>query len=155
MARQLPAVISGQRSLSHIEGSPSTVSRALASIAPDIIRAAGRIANQRLQSRGHAHSRPDMSDHTKAVHLSEIEIDVAMPFVRRITMRNLTAWQNAPMHQIENPKPEKSGIGLGRKVGLLGASSVLALCLGVLARRIGPFSNPRESIIDVVGKPKS
>jgi len=95
-----------------------------------------------------------MPDHTEALHLSEVEIDISMPFVRRITMRNMTAWQNGPAAQLPQPAEPSSGSSLGRKLGLIGVSSVLALGLGVLARRVGPFSGDDAAIIDVAGKPK-
>jgi len=153
MARQLPALVPGQRSLSRVGDSHSTVGRVVAAVAPDVIRAAERIATQRLQRRERGHSSVAMLEHTEAIHLSEVEIDVSMPFVRRITMRNMTAWQNGPAQQLP-AQESRSGIGLGRKVGLIGASSVLALCLGVLARRVGPFSGQDDNIIDVSGKAK-
>lgn len=154
MARQLPALVPGQRSLSRTGDSHSTVGRMLAAVAPDVIRAAERIATQRLQRRDQERSSISMPDHTEAIHLSEVEIDVSMPFVRRITMRNMTAWQNGPASLAPAQEPRRDGIGIGRKVGLIGASSVLALCLGVLARRVGPFSSQDSHIIDVSGKAK-
>ena len=133
MARQLPALVSSQRSLS---------------------RAAERIATQRLQARDQTRTQAQMPDHTEAIHLSEVEIDVSVPFVRRITMRNMTAWQNGPLQPIEQPAERAQSSRLGRKLGLLGVSSMLALGLGLLARRVGPLSGHGASIIDVAGKPK-
>lgn len=154
MVRHLPALVPGQRSLSRVGDSNSTVGRVVAAVAPDVIRAAERIATQRLQRRERDTSSVAMPEHTEAIHLSEVEIDVSMPFVRRITMRTMTAWQNGPATPAPAPEQRQSGIGLGRKVGLIGASSVLALCLGVLARRVGPFSDQDSNIIDVSGKAK-
>lgn len=131
------------------------MSRVLASVAPDVIRAAERIATQRLQARNQAQAQPQLPDHTEALHLSEVEIDISVPFVRRITMRNVTAWQNGPAPQIEQPESRASGTGIGRKLGYLGVSSALALGLGLLARRVGPLSGHDASIIDVTGKPKT
>lgn len=153
MARQLPALVPDQRSLSRIEESNSAVSKLLAAIAPDLVRAAERLATQRIQRRDTRRSAGIVPDRSEAVHLSEVEIDVSVPFVRRITMRNMTAWQTGPAPEPEKTEQSTSGMGIGRKIGVLGASSVLALCLGVLARRIAPFGDD-DRVIDVVGKPK-
>ena len=154
MARQLPALVSDSRSLNRIGAPTSTVSRMLATVAPDVIRAAERIATQRLQAREQSRPQAQMPDHTEAIHLSELEIDVSMPFVRRITMRNMTAWQNGPAPQTPQPELAEPSSHLGRKIGFLGVSSALVLGLGLLARRVGPFSGAGASIIDVAGKPK-
>ncbi|MEZ4524066.1 MAG: hypothetical protein R3A46_20905 [Thermomicrobiales bacterium] len=155
MARQLPAIIPSQRSLSRVEGTTSTVSRVLAAVAPDLIRAAERLATNRKRTREQAITNQPLPEHTEAIHVSEVEIDIAMPFVRKVTMRNMTAWQNGPAVAPQEAKSSRSGLGIGRKIGLIGASSVIALCLGVIARRISPFSDQDGRVIDVVGKPKS
>lgn len=155
MARQLPAVIENQRALSQAVDSRSTVGRMIAAAAPDIIRAAERIATQRLQRRERTPPAAVLPEHTEAMHLSEVEIDVSVPFVRRVTMRNMTAWQNGPATPAQAPEPRAGGIGLARKIGLIGASSALALGIGVLARRVGPFSGQDDNIIDVSGSAKS
>ncbi len=154
MARQLPALVSGQRSLSRAAAPNSTVSRLLATVAPDVIRAAERIATQRLQAREQARPAARIPEHTEAIHLSELEIDVSVPFVRRITMRNMTAWQNGPATELPQPEAPSTGAGIGRKLGLIGVSSAFALGLGILARRVGPFSGHDGSIIDVTPNPK-
>ena len=126
----------------------------LAAVAPDVIRAAERIATQRLQARDWAPAVSAMPNHTEAVHLSEVEVDISVPFVRRITMRKMTAWQNGPAEQVVIPAPKRSRSRIGRKIGLIGASSLLALGVGILARRVGPLSSPVDTIIDVAGRPK-
>lgn len=154
MARQLPALVSGQRSLSRATTPNSTVARLLATVAPDVIRAAERLATQQLQAREQSRSQVNITEHTEAFHLSELQIDTSVPFVRRITMRNMTAWQNSPVPQFPEPAAGSSGAGIVRKLGLIGVSSVFALGLGLIARRVGPFSGHDASIIDVTPKQK-
>jgi hypothetical protein len=153
MARQLPALVSDQRSISRTTQPPSTVSRALAAFAPDVIRVAERLAAERLQQRREMSQPVGVTQHTEAMHLSEVEIDVSMPFVRRVTMRNLTAWQNIPQTTIQQQREPAASKRL-RNAGLVGASGVLALCAGLLVRRVGPFAVGRERIIDVPGRPR-
>ena len=154
MARQLPALVPGQRSITRATAPGSTTSRVLAAVAPDVIRAAERIATQRLQARDRAPVASTIPNHTEAIHLSEVEVDISVPFVRRITMRKMTAWQNSPTEPVVVPAEKRSGSRIGRKIGLIGASSLLALGVGVLARRVGPLSSPVDTIIDVAGRPK-
>jgi hypothetical protein len=155
MSRQLPVLIPDRRPAARAVETPSTVARVIAAVAPDVIRLAERAATQRLAQRQRLHEpAARMPDHTEAIHVSEVEIDVAMPFVRRITMRNMTAWQNGPA-PVEVVLPERrSGSKLG-KAGLLGASGVIALVAGLMVRRVGPFAANRKSIIDVSGRTRS
>jgi hypothetical protein len=154
MARQLPALVSDQRSIARAGQPPSTVGRAIAALAPDVIRVAERLATQRLQQRRELNQAAQQANHTEALHLSEVEIDISMPFVRRVTMRNLTAWQNIPQIVVQ-PRPEPAPSKRLRNAGLLGASGVLAVCAGLLARRVGPFAGGRQHIIDVPGRPRA
>ncbi len=155
MARQLPARIPERRPATGGAESASSVARLIAAVAPDMIRIVERAATQRLAQRqraGEAATR--LPDHTEAIHLSEVQIDVSMPFVRRITMRNMTAWQNGPAPVVSVEPERRSSNKLG-KAGLLGASGVIALVAGLMMRRVGPFSANRKSIIDVPGRTRS
>ena len=149
MSRQLPVLARDQRSIARVGRSQSHVGRVLAALAPDILRIAERVATQRLEARRNRIAEPVATpNQSESFHLSEVEIDVAVPFVRRITMRNLTAWQNdAPTDAIDPQQPKGSGVG--RKLGMLGISSLLTLGVGVLARRVGPFSGQSNTIIDI------
>ncbi|HLT20431.1 MAG TPA: hypothetical protein VKZ96_13300 [Thermomicrobiales bacterium] len=154
MGRQLPAIVQDTRQIARVADSPSTVARVVAAVAPDVIRLAERAATERLARGRRKPEPPAGANYTEAIHLSEVEIDIAMPFVRRITMRNLTAWQNSPVEVAPvEPAEQRSG-GKLRKAGLLGASGMIALAAGMMMRRIGPFASGRQTIIDVPGRAK-
>ncbi len=157
MARQLPAVITDQRSSISNVSVPSTTARVLAAVAPDVIRMAERAATARLAQRQQSKDSVQIPDHTEAFHMSEVQIDTSIPFVRRVTMRKLTAWNNNPVAiemvqpDLPAPPPRKRL----RKAGLVGASGLIVFCAGMMARRLVPFPGNRETIIDVSGKPGS
>jgi hypothetical protein len=153
MGRQLPALVQDKRQIARAADAPSTVARVVAAVAPDVIRLAERAASERL-TRRRAQEAPASANYTEAIHLSEVEIDIAMPFVRRVTMRNRTAWQNSPVEVAPAEPAERRAGGRLRKAGLLGASGMIAVVAGMMMRRLGPFASGRQTIIDVAGRPK-
>lgn len=146
MSRQLPVPFRNNpdsRSLA-IHGAQSVANSPLVRLAiaftPDALRAADRILVRRAE-RQSPQQRADQTLPSRSIQLSEVEVDFAMPFVRRVTIRNATAWSTFP---IEAP-PSRSGL---RKAGrVIGMSGALALVAGVMVRRLMPAA--QNKIIDI------
>jgi hypothetical protein len=147
MSRQLPVPVrneSGGRSLVVPGQQPSTSSslaRMAISLAPDVLRAAERLIFK--QSRQPV-SRGEFSQgmHGHSVHLSEVEFDTSIPFVRKVTVRNASSWSTFPIAIQPEPAPRRSR---GR---LIGVSSAIALVAALMLRR----AIPGGRIIDVPGR---
>ncbi len=122
----------------------SPLSRALAQVLPDVIRMAER--------RGRAESRPlvshiiPSSDGASGMSLSEVEVDVDAPFVRRVVIRNASSWSVAPdVLSSMDRKPNRGRWGLrALTVGLVGIAGF------VLARRSGVSLPPRLNPVSSV-----
>lgn len=145
MSRQLPAPFRNEqnnRSLV-VPGGKDVAGSALVRLAvaltPDALRAAERLVARRAARQYPQQTVQSMP--SRSVQLSEVEIDLEMPFVRRVIVRNATAWSTFP---VEVP-PARSGL---RRAGrLIGMSGALALVAGVMLRRMMPSGRGR--IIDI------
>jgi hypothetical protein len=154
MARNLPVPISqrGREIMADPPFPPATLARVAISAAPDVARLAERLLLQRAR-RGQTRS----ADQTPAetTHIHEIEIDVAMPFVRKVVVRNATTWSTTPAAP---PTADVSGNrrpwGLLR-VGLLGVGGVAAVAAGMAARRVASRESLDPNVIDVDGATRS
>ena len=135
---------------------PSATASALArfaiAAAPDILRTAERFASQRAQQNRVTVSEP-LHPRIESLQLSEVEIDFSVPFVRKLTMRNATAWAVSPPAPVAPPDPVKRGPNL-KTVGLVGIGSAAALAAGLLAHYADQRFGARERIIDVPGRRK-
>ncbi|MFW6075220.1 MAG: hypothetical protein ACOC9Y_06475 [Chloroflexota bacterium] len=130
--------------------SRSSLSQFALALAPDILRVAERLASNRSQNRAIQKELPVQRDSVQGIHLSEVEIDMSVPFVRKITMRNATAWSRSPYLSALPPPPSPKR-GRLRRIGILGASSALAIVAGIVTRRVGPLAQRKDQIIDVPG----
>ncbi|MDI3342056.1 MAG: hypothetical protein QJR03_16160 [Sphaerobacter sp.] len=139
MSRDLPAVPSrveivpaGGGRLRRWLRSP--LGQAAADVAPDLLRLAGRaVASER--------QRQAAPDHPPAgatgVNVSEVEIDVSAPFVRRVVVRSASAWSVPP--ELLQPAPRRRRTG---RLGL-GAASLAGLAmLGLVVSRRLPLGLP-------------
>ena len=109
----------------------SPLGAAASDLAPELLRVAG----QALQSRGA--SRPPLANlppsGANGLTVSEVEIDLATPLVRRVVVRTASAWSVAPEVILAGQRP-RSRARLG-----FGAAGVAGLAmLGVAAARRGP-----------------
>ena len=162
MPKDLPVPIGGsKKSLSlPTPTSNSAVTRVAAAMAPELIRVAERVATQQLQQRNQRREiEAKQVNPAEAMHMSEVEIDFSLPFVRKLTMRKATAWTTTPSQApvtLIQQAPSKPGKGSRRlrQVGMI-SFGIMALTAGLLARRINPLGLGRKRIIDVTGKTRS
>jgi hypothetical protein len=130
----------------------STLARVAIAAAPEILRVAEQLANRRAQQR-----KPEVVPSARAVEsiqLSEVVIDFTVPFVRKITMRNATAWSVAPHvgpPLVTVEQPDKRGTRM-KRVGLVGISGAAALAAGLIAHYADQRIGGRGRIIDVTGR---
>jgi hypothetical protein len=122
-------------------GSP--VGRAIAESLPDVIRMASR--SRPPESRPLTSHILPSSDGASGVSLSEVEVDMDLPFVHRVTIRSASSWSIAPDILKEEQQKRKRGRWKLRALaaGVLGvAGFVLARRNGVsLPARINPAAN--------------
>lgn len=146
MSRQLPVPFRNEpngRSLAIPDGQSAASSplvRLAIALTPDVLRAAERVVTRRGE-RPYPQQHSNQALPSRSIQLSEVEIDLATPFVRRVTIRNATAWSTFPVEPIANRS------GLRRAGRMIGMSGALALVAGVMVRRMMP--DGREKIIDI------
>lgn len=106
-------------------------------LAPDILRAFERarsqraaVVNLRLPATEPAR---EQRAFTSGVQLSEVELDMRVPFVRRVTIRKATAWTTAiPIPPSIAPTPRSGRL---RRAGVVSVGGAVALAaLGLLVR---------------------
>lgn len=150
MARQLPVPTNNRHSQLPAPSSQTTsaLARAAIALAPDALRLAERVATRRLQNRREPERTAQQPTRQEALHLSEVEINFDVPFVRRIVMRSATTWTSSPPEPVVVVEVPRSS-GKLRKAGLLGASGAAAVAVGLLARKLGPLANGKGRVIDV------
>jgi hypothetical protein len=127
--------------LSEWIGSP--VGRAIAQVLPDVIRMANR--PKPAETRPLVSQILPSSDGASGVTLSEVEVDVDVPFIHRITIRSASSWSVAPdVIMAEQRKQQRSRWKLrALAAGAIGiAGYVLARRTGVtLPERINPATS--------------
>ena len=113
-------------------GAPAGRSNALLRLAlqmaPDVLRALDRRATQ-PRAIAPAATRP--RNLVQGLSMSEVEVNVSIPLVRRVVVRKATAWA-AEMPAIA-PAPARGG--RLRRAGMLGAGAFAAATIGLLANR--------------------
>ena len=112
----------------------SPLADALVDTAPDLLRLTGRAVRPAPLS-GPAPGLPPAG--ANGLSVSEIEIDVATPLVRRVVVRSTNAWSVSP----------EVALGKRRRGGLirLGAVSLAGLTLfGLVASRRAPLELPER-----------
>jgi len=133
----------------------STLARIAIAAAPEILRVAEQLAQQRTQQRKVEATPSAPSARTvESIQLSEVVIDFTVPFVRKITMRNASAWSvtppaGAPLLSVV--LPDKRGTRM-KRVGLVGISGAAALAAGLIAHYADQRIGGRGRIIDVTGR---
>lgn len=118
--------------------------RLLVSLTPDLIRAVERSLAQRTESRSVAPLvRQDARAYRGGVELSEVEYDMRLPFLRKVTVRKASAWtSDMPFVQPILETPNRRG-GKLRRAGMLSVGGAFALAaLGLLANRVGSIPGP-------------
>lgn len=125
------------------------MSRIASVLAPEVLRAVERVATNRATRREMV-PRFQQQVPAEAIQFSEVEIDVSVPFVQKITMRNAIAWSSAIQSVAlpEEAKPKRSSL---KRAGLLGIGGATALAAGILARKTLPQAGRSGRIIDVTG----
>lgn len=113
----------------------SPLAGAVADIAPDLLRFAGRAMQPRSGvHQMQAHLPPSGAN---GLTVSEVEIDVASPFIRRVVVRTTNAWSVAPEVALAKARTSRNG-----RLSL-GAISLAGLAvLGFAAARRVPLSLP-------------
>lgn len=111
-------------------GRSSTLLRLALQLAPDVLRALDRPRSRPSQIT----SIPSPGRNTvRGLSMSEVELDVRIPLVRRVVVRKATAWAaDMPAAVATPPKG-----GRLRRVGMLGAGAFAAATIGLLANRAG------------------
>lgn len=123
---QQPGLLSG---LSEWVGSP--VGRAVAQALPDVLRMARR--PEPNDSRSFVSHILPSSDGASGVTLSEVDVDLNVPFIRRLTIRSASSWSVAPSVILADQRKRRRARWKLRALAA-GAISIAAV---VLARRSG------------------
>lgn len=110
-------------------GSP--VGRAIAQALPDVLRMANR--SKPAEPRSFASQILPSSDGASGLTLSEVEVDMDVPFIHRVTIRSASSWSVAPDVLIAEKRKEKRGRWKLRAI----AAGVVGVAGVVLARRNG------------------
>lgn len=139
MSRNLPALPSeieparaGGR-LRRWLGSP--LGTAVSEVAPDLVRlAAGRAVAPRARRSADPEQPPAGAS---GINMSEVEIDLAAPFVRRVVVRSASAWSVSP--EMLPPRRRRRWPG---RLGLGAASAAGLVMLGFAAARRLPLGLP-------------
>lgn len=110
------------------DGRANPLLRLALQMAPDVLRAlnrsratAGRITPVVTTPRNLVHG----------LSMSEVELDVRIPLVRRVVVRKATAW--AADMPVVAPPPARGG--RLRRAGMLGVGALAATTIGLLANR--------------------
>jgi hypothetical protein len=104
-------------------------------LAPDLLRVMDRSRAEKPETLAVpvARNTTDRRALTSAVHLSEVDLDLRIPLVRRVTVRKATAWTTDwPV----DPAPERPNRPRRRLAGVVGLGSAVALAaVGLVASR--------------------
>jgi hypothetical protein len=117
----------------------SAFGQLLLSLTPDLIRVVERSLAQRDESRT---ATPAVQKDTRAyrggVQLSEVEYDMSLPFLRKVTVRKASAWtSDLPFFEPIAETTSRRG-GKLRWAGLLSVGGAFVLAaLGLIANRAG------------------
>ncbi len=117
------------------DGRANPLLRLVLQMAPDVLRALDR---SRSRSRAIAPIAPSPRNLVHGLSMSEVELDVRIPLVRRVVVRKATAW--AADLPVVTPVPQR-GARL-RRAGMLGAGAFAAATIGLLANRASGLGGP-------------
>lgn len=104
-------------------------------MAPDVLRALERSRPRASQVASIA---PAPRNLIHGMSMSEVELDIRFPLVRRVVVRRATTW--AADLPVVAPAPKRDS--RLRRVGILGAGAFVAATIGLLANRASGLVNP-------------
>lgn len=119
----------------------SPLGSAISDLAPDLVRLTGKMVSSRLRNHEVDVARPPESEPgATGLTISEVEINLAAPLIRRVVVRSATAWTMAPnliKSGVDSPDtsrkwPKKLGAGVA---GLAGLATVVLATRRRLGRR--------------------
>lgn len=109
----------------------SPIGRAVTDVLPDVVRLIGRRGTTSEPRSIASHIIPS-SDGATGMSISEVEVDVDAPFIRRVVIRSASSWSIAPDVLKGEQRRRRGRFGLSAlTVGVLGVAGV------VFARRNG------------------
>jgi hypothetical protein len=112
------------------------LARFVLSVTPDLLRAVERSVARRNDTRSIATISPvqERRVYTSGMSFAEYDIDIRVPFVRRLTVRRATAWAtDSPAVEPAPPAARRK-----RRAGVLGVGGIVAVtALGLIANRAG------------------
>jgi hypothetical protein len=123
----------GSNGRSRLEGwLASPIARGVADVLPDIVR----MASRRSQDNGSRSIMPGIVSHNNGASgmtLSEVEVEVDAPFIRRVVIRSASSWSVAPDVLLQNQQRSRRGRFkfAALTAGLLGIAGM------AVARRLG------------------
>lgn len=109
-------------------GRSNALLRLALQMAPDVLRALNRPRSSASRV-APVVTRP--RNLVQGLSMSEVELDVSIPLVRRVVVRKATAW--AAELPVVTPAPARGG--RLRRAGMLGAGAFAAATIGLLANR--------------------
>lgn len=108
----------------------SPIGRAVSDVLPDVVRLIGRRGTSEPRSIA-SHILPS-TDGANGMSISEVEVDVDAPFIRRVVIRSASSWSVAPEILKAEQRRRRGRFGLSAlTVSMLGIAGV------VFARRNG------------------
>lgn len=117
----------------------STLGRLLVSLTPDVLRVVERSIAKRQESPvSIPATRKDSRVYQGGVQLSEVEYDMSLPFLRKVTVRQASAWSSdVPfIPSVRDTEPRRSG--KLRRAGMVSVGGAFVLAaVGLLANRVG------------------
>lgn len=143
MQQRLPAPLGSEQRPDVVVLSPGTRPAAPASpvlrlalqMAPDVLRALERSRSQK-QTLAPAMPAPRTTVH--GMSMSEVELDIRLPLVRRVVVRKASTW--AADLPVVTPAPRRGG--LLRRIGMLSIGAFAAATIGVVANRASGLVGP-------------
>lgn len=111
----------------------SPIAAALAEVTPDLLRAAGQAAQSRNET-GNARSLANLPPAgANGLSVSEVEIAMSAPFVRRVVVRTATAWSIAPEVLLAEKSRKRRAGRYG--IGAAGVAGLAMLGLAAVRRK--------------------
>lgn len=136
-------VLEGGRRERAADGAGASLAKLALRLAPDVLHAVERsLAERERRAQPGLTMLPggDRRRFTSGVRLSEVEIDTAVPFVRRVVVRSATAWAS-DLPFVEPAAPRRGRL---RRAGAIGAGSMLAVGIAALGMLAGRATDPRR-----------
>jgi hypothetical protein len=132
-------VIGGQDKGQRVGSIATPLARLALSLAPDLLHAVERsLAQRERDAVAMAPAPRDPRIISSGIQFSEVEYDMRVPFLRKVTVRKASAWSSEmPAPIVVEAPPAQRGTRL-RRAGIVSLGGAVALtALGVLANRAG------------------